>query len=91
MIALLYFFAPIWLYTINLSFKNIPLWPVICCILSFTPIFITLPDATWSQRTVPEGVVSWLHLAIFSGTYPILPWLIFAIIGGCVAQEKPQK
>ena len=91
LIALLYIFAPIWLYTINLSFKNIPLWPIICCILLFSPFFFTLSDATWSQRTVPEGVVSWLHLAIFSGTYPILPWLIFAFIGGCVAQEKTPK
>ena len=91
LIALLYFFAPIWLYVINLSYKNIPFWPIMCSILLFSPLFITNLDATWSQRTIPEGIVSWFHLAIISGTYPILPWLFFAIIGGCVAQEKTRK
>jgi len=40
---------------------------------------------TWDDRVSVAGVGVWLARLLFDGTYPLLPWLSFALLGGLLA------
>lgn len=49
-----------------------------------------LPDftgvaMTWDDRVSVAGVGVWFSRLLFDGTYPLLPWLSFALLGGMLA------
>ena len=48
---------------------------------------------TWSDRIAVDGVSTWVMHALFTGTYPLLPWLFFAMAGAWVqnARELEQR
>jgi uncharacterized membrane protein YeiB len=48
---------------------------------------------TWSDRMAVDGVSTWVMHALFTGTYPLLSWLFFAMAGAWVqnARELEQR
>jgi len=39
---------------------------------------------TWSDRIAVEGLSMWMMHALLTGTYPLLPWLFFAMAGAWI-------
>ena len=42
----------------------------------------------WNDRIVTENTFQWLNHVIFTGTYPILPWIMFAMTGSWIASSS---
>ena len=45
-------------------------------------------SSVWNDRIVTENTVQWLNHVIFTGTYPILPWIMFAMVGAWIASSS---
>ena len=94
LIALIIIFAPIWLGLIRHKAKSgAHLWVPLITIIVFLPtIFPTIfGPSEWSSRVevnTPSNIIS--HLFI-TGTYPLVPWISFAIIGALIADGKTQN
>ena len=41
-------------------------------------------ELTWSDRIAVDGVLTWAVHALLTGTYPLVPWLFFAMAGAWV-------
>ena len=48
---------------------------------------------TWSDRIAVDGVSTWAMHALLTGTYPLMPWLVFAMAGAWIqrADELEQR
>ena len=46
---------------------------------------------TWEQRISADDLSGWLGLLLLSGTYPLLPWLCFALLGGLLADLDERR
>jgi surface polysaccharide O-acyltransferase-like enzyme len=57
-------------------------------LLSFPAIFPDLAGGalTWDDRVSVAGVGFWVARLLFDGSYPLLPWLSFAVLGGLLAE-----
>ena len=68
---------------------------------TFRAIFVTIlawfifttwtslqPGPTWTDMTHVESVLDWFTKVVISGTYPLLPWLTYFIIGSII-DERP--
>lgn len=38
-------------------------------------------SSNWDSRIMVEGVLQLINLALFTGTYPVFPWIFFCVIG----------
>ena len=43
------------------------------------------PELGWFQRVDSIGLVEWLERLILNGTYPVLPWLAFVLLGSLIS------
>ena len=87
--ALLIISEPLWCY----PFRQTKLSPqiIFSIWLMFTIIGLYLGSELqgsdkWSERTTVSSLQTWLLHMLLTGTYPFLPWLIFAVFGACIAQ-----
>ncbi|MDP6639747.1 MAG: heparan-alpha-glucosaminide N-acetyltransferase domain-containing protein [Candidatus Poseidoniaceae archaeon] len=83
--------SPIWLKAIRTKSRNgVPAWPPILTILLFipwiTPESFGLPTWDWRVHT-PTPARAFSHL-LLTGTYPLIPWLSFAILGAIIADNQ---
>ena len=48
---------------------------------------------TWSDRVAVNGVSTWVMHTLLTGTYPLMPWLVFAMAGAWIqgADELEQR
>lgn len=54
--------------------------------LLFLPSIIDNP-LSWEERVHVDGLMTFLNHLIWTGTYPLFPWLIFALLGHLIAQK----
>jgi surface polysaccharide O-acyltransferase-like enzyme len=78
--ALLTLSAPLWKRLSNTSVILIML------ILLFIPSIIVNPGS-WGDRVEVEGIEVFILHLFWTGTYPFVPWLIFALLGHLIARK----
>ncbi|HIF46297.1 MAG TPA: DUF1624 domain-containing protein [Candidatus Poseidoniales archaeon] len=52
------------------------------------PFFLYRIDGTWTSVITADGIIEWLKLLLIDGTYPLIPWLAFFVLGFIVAQNQ---
>ena len=48
-------------------------------------------DWTWWERVHSNGTMEWLQRLILNGTYPVLPWIFFVILGTLIHDFKDNE
>ena len=94
LIALIILFAPIWLGLVRYKTKSgAQLWVPIITITLFLPaVFPTIfGPSQWGPRVEASTISSVISHSFLTGTYPLIPWLSFAIIGALIADGKTQN
>jgi len=84
--------SPLWLSGIRKKWKNsTPAWPVVITIVVFLPwIFPTAMGASnWDFRVHTPTITSAIQHLLLTGTYPLIPWLAFAMLGAIIADSTP--
>ena len=87
--ALLYLTAPLWVrISQNLQgtiFTVVLLFALNHSLLSFHEAL------SWEERTYVGGVLEHLKHLILTGTYPLLPWILFSIFGASLNNSCPNR
>lgn len=78
--ALLTLSAPLWKKMSNISVVLLML------VLLFIPSIIENPGG-WGDRVAVGSIKIFIIHLFWSGTYPLFPWLIFALLGHLIAQK----
>ena len=88
--AITILFSPLWLAAIRAKWKNgAPIWPVILTIIVFSPwIFpAAMGPSNWDFRVHTPTITSAFQHLFTTGTYPLIPWLAFAMLGAIIADQ----
>jgi surface polysaccharide O-acyltransferase-like enzyme len=83
--------SPLWLAAIRAKWKNgSPVWPVILTIVVFLPwVFPSaMGPSNWDSRVHTPTIISALQHLLLTGTYPLIPWLAFAMLGAIIADHR---
>ena len=85
--AVLILTQPLWLKPIQTS-KSFILMGM-GSIFAFT-LFLSdyQGSSVWNDRIVTENTFQWLNHVLFTGTYPLLPWIMFAMVGAWIASSS---
>ena len=82
--------SPLWLSVIRKKWKNgTPAWPVVITMVVFLPwIFPTaMGPSNWDFRVHTPTIASAVQHLLLTGTYPLIPWLAFAMLGAIIANS----
>ena len=83
--ALLTLTQPFWLRALN--YEKIPAFHLIT-LISFSVILFA-PEfqgqSAWERRVETDSILKWFKHALLTGTYPIFPWLLYALFGAWIA------
>ena len=83
--ALLTLAQPLWLKA--LQSEQIPTFHLTVlasfCIIFLAPEF--QGQSVWASRIETESVQQWFEHALLTGTYPLFPWLMYAMFGAWIA------
>ena len=83
--ALLTLAQPLWLKA--LQSEQIPTFHLTVlasfCIIFLAPEF--QGQSVWASRIETEGIQQWAGHALLTGTYPLFPWLMYAMFGAWIA------
>lgn len=44
----------------------------------------------WDQRIAVTSLTGWMAHMVFTGTYPLFPWVMFAVLGSCLQHGDPR-
>lgn len=67
-----------------------PLLMVVTLIFSIQYLFPELQGAgTWSERISADSPKTILSHTLFTGTYPVFPWITFAVLGATISKNQP--
>ena len=83
--ALLTLTQPLWLRALQL--EQIPAFHL-TVLASFCIIFVVpglQGESAWANRIETESIQQWLEHALLTGTYPLFPWLMYAMFGAWIA------
>jgi hypothetical protein len=45
----------------------------------------------WSVRNETSSVSQWIHHALLTGTYPVMPWVVFASLGAWIGCQEGKQ
>ena len=83
--ALLTLTQPFWLRALN--YEKIPAFHLVT-LISFSVILFA-PEfqgqSAWERRVETDSILKWFKHALLTGTYPIFPWLLYALFGAWIA------
>ena len=69
--------------------QTIVLWTSILLILSSVYLLSDYQGSSqWSDRVETNTILTWFSHSILTGTYPLFPWIIFAIFGSWIASQQ---
>ena len=88
--ALLILFQPFWIKPFHSSQQNshIGFLAGLAAVLLFTAYASAIQGpSVWSSRIQTTGVTQWFEHAFLTGTYPFLPWVIFAMFGAWIGSQ----
>ena len=43
-------------------------------------------DMTWTERIASDGIAEWFERLLLNGTYPLMPWFSYVLLGGLLAE-----
>lgn len=43
-------------------------------------------DMTWTERIASDGIAEWVERLLLNGTYPLMPWFSYVLLGGLLAE-----
>ena len=43
-------------------------------------------DMTWTERVASDGLTEWVERLLLNGTYPLMPWFSYVLLGGLLAE-----
>ena len=43
-------------------------------------------DMTWTERVSSDGLTEWVQRLLLDGTYPLMPWFSYVLLGGLLAE-----
>ena len=83
--ALLTLTQPFWLRALN--YEKIPAFHLVT-LISFSVILFA-PEfqgqSAWESRVETDSILKWFKHALLTGTYPLFPWLMYAMFGAWIA------
>ena len=83
--ALLILTQPLWLKV--LQSERIPVFHL--TVLAFFSVIFLAPglqgESAWASRIGTASIQQWFEHALLTGTYPLFPWLIYAMFGAWIA------
>ena len=83
--ALLTLTQPFWLRALN--YEKIPTFHLVM-LISFSAILFA-PEfqgqSAWGSRVETDSILKWFKHALLTGTYPLFPWLLYALFGAWIA------
>ena len=69
--------------------KSIVFWSSILLILSLVYLLSDYQGSSqWNDRVETTTILGWLSHAALTGTYPLFPWIIFAVFGSWIASQQ---
>ena len=72
--------------------KNFILWASIFATLAIVYFVSGLQGSkVWDERIEVASIIIWFSHLLLTGTYPLFPWLIFAILGSWIASQKDSR
>lgn len=88
--AILILIQPLWVkpFLSSQQGSHMSFLAALTVVLLFTTYASTLQGpGVWASRIQTTGVTQWLEHAMLTGTYPLLPWLIFAMFGAWIGAK----
>ena len=82
---------PLWIkpFQIYHERKNTILWLSMITIMIAVYFSSQLQGSSeWSERIEVSSISEWFNHLLITGTYPLFPWIIFAIFGAWIASSK---
>ena len=69
--------------------QTIVLWTSILLILSSVYLLSDYQGSSqWNDRVETTTILGWFSHAVLTGTYPLFPWIIFAVFGSWIASQQ---
>jgi len=93
LLGLLIISEPLWSWPLRTS-KHATRSFAAMSLACFTMIFIfpeIQGDGQWSSRTQSNSINMVAQHLIFTGTYPLFPWFLFAVLGGLICRLKDEE
>ena len=91
LLATIIILAPIWLPPIRFRGKTgAPIWIPIFTIIIFLPTLFpeVMGPSEWDYRIETQSFKTATTHLFFTGTYPLIPWISFAILGALIADNQ---
>ena len=81
LIAIIILSSVLWIPLTRIEYNNKPIWLIPIFIMIILPGIITPGRLTWSAMIFTPDFQTLLFHLLWDGTYPLFPWLVFAMIG----------
>jgi hypothetical protein len=92
--GLLILLQPAWLVpaTKKPNRSHLPFLTILGFSLFFT-LFLSQWQGSieWSVRNETSSVSQWIHHALLTGTYPVMPWVVFASLGAWIGCQEGKQ
>ena len=92
--GLLILLQPLWLVpaTKKPNRSHLPFLTILGFSL-FLTIFLSQWQGSieWSARNETSSASQWIHHALLTGTYPVLPWVVFASLGAWIGCQEGKQ
>lgn len=89
--ALLILTQPFWVHLFEKyqDKQTIVVWVSILLILTSVYLLGSYQGSSqWDDRVETSTILAWISHSILTGTYPLFPWIIFAIFGSWIASQQ---
>ena len=88
--GLLILTQPLWLDPMTRAPQrsNAVFFTALTGVMMVTLLFSSIQGpSTWDARNETNSMLQWIKHALFSGTYPLFPWVIFATLGAFISSQ----
>ena len=81
LIAILILTSGLWLPITRIEYNDKPIWLIPFLIMMILPALISPAPLTWSGMVYTPDFQALVSHLLWDGTYPLFPWLVFAMVG----------
>lgn len=81
LIAIIILSSSLWLPLTRIEYKKKPIWLIALVMMIILPAIISPGRLTWNAMVNTPDFETLLRHLLWDGTYPLFPWLAFAMVG----------
>lgn len=85
---------PLWLKPLQINQENsngVFLLVLVATLLFATFCSTLMGPSDWNSRITTNGVGQWFEHALLTGTYPVVPWVVFAMLGAWIGVQGGEE